>query len=82
MSRGRTGILYNPQLLKHSPRSDLHPEKPERISKTFDYLEKQGTLNKCVLLDPKSHLKYDISEYGVHLEDYFDQMSQTKGNIL
>lgn len=51
----RTALVYDERMAKHRCLDERgHPERPERILKPWQVLERRGLLNLCLLLDSRS----------------------------
>jgi|GEM_PF-5895903 len=64
-----TGLVYHPDCIRHNLGQD-HPEKPERISTTIEYLKRAGLFgnSEIQLFMPKPATIENLT--AVHIEDY------------
>lgn len=74
-----TGLLYDSQYLDHNAGS-FHPECPERVSHTFDYLQKLPIFNKLRYFKPKQvELDWILK---IHSVDYVRRANDSCRNKL
>jgi hypothetical protein len=47
-------LVYDEQMLKHCPPDGFHPERPERLSASWDALKEYGLVDRCIRLSVSS----------------------------
>lgn len=70
-SKDKTTLFYHPVFLKHDT-GPGHPERPARISNSWQLLEKQGVLEKVNVLKPQPPSRKDILR--VHSRDLWERI--------
>lgn len=62
----RTGLVYHPDFLHHSPES--WPECPQRLTKTLEYFDRSGLRQRLIPVEPRPATRDELTM--VHSDDY------------
>lgn len=68
----KVGIIYEKTLLKHKQENGFHYERPERISTIYNYLEKSGLLEDCVILEGRPIEDEEVEM--CHTNEYLEKL--------
>lgn len=72
----RTCLIFDPKMTQHvNKREKNHPEKADRVLKTFEKLQNTGLLSKCLLLESREAQEAELAL--VHDMNHINNMKST-----